>query len=149
MSKKLIKRLPKNILNIKIVKIVNYLSINNKKHRVMAFKNKDSDEMSAQMCHDLDLLKDFHQNDCTARDVRNLRNLAEKQRRDKLNGFINELANTVPLVTVASKRLDKTSVLRLSAAYLRLNKSIYICRDFDFAFNLFINQLFEYLLNDN
>ncbi|CAG2122266.1 unnamed protein product, partial [Medioppia subpectinata] len=60
-----------------------------------------------------------HQN----RDIRNMRNLAEKQRRDKLNGYINELANTVPLVTMSSKRLDKTSVLRLSAAYLRLNKT--------------------------
>ncbi|XP_054164117.1 circadian locomoter output cycles protein kaput-like isoform X2 [Oppia nitens] len=67
----------------------------------------------------MDQMKDCTQN----RDIRNMRNLAEKQRRDKLNGYINDLANTVPLVTVSSKRLDKTSVLRLSAAYLRLNKT--------------------------
>lgn len=55
--------------------------------------------------------------------VRQQRNLAEKQRRDKLNGYINELANLVPMVSMATKRLDKTSVLRLSAAYLRLSQS--------------------------
>lgn len=47
------------------------------------------------------------------------RNFAEKQRRDKLNSYINELANIVPMVSMASKRLDKTSILRLSAAHLR------------------------------
>lgn len=59
------------------------------------------------------------------RAVRLARNVAEKQRRDKLNSYINELANTVPLVANASKRLDKTSVLRLSAAYLRLHSGKY------------------------
>lgn len=80
-----------------------------------------------------------------SRAVRLARNIAEKQRRDKvdtasavrqvrvvyltftltvqLNGYINELANAVPLVATASKRLDKTSILRLSAAYLRLHNS--------------------------
>lgn len=47
------------------------------------------------------------------------RNFAEKQRRDKLNSYISELANIVPMVSMASKRLDKTSILRLSAAHLR------------------------------
>lgn len=51
------------------------------------------------------------------------RNLAEKNRRDKLNGFINELATIVPMVAMASKRLDKTSILRLSAAHLRIYHS--------------------------
>jgi hypothetical protein len=83
---------------------------------------EESDENDSN----LDQFKEFCQNDCsTNRDVRSLRNLAEKQRRDKLNGYINELSNSVPLVTMSSKRLDKTSVLRLSAAYLRLNKSIF------------------------
>lgn len=47
------------------------------------------------------------------------RNFAEKQRRDKLNSYISELANIVPMVSMSSKRLDKTSILRLSAAHLR------------------------------
>ena len=51
------------------------------------------------------------------------RNVAEKQRRDKLNGYISELATIVPMVSMSSKRLDKTSILRLSAAHLRLSKS--------------------------
>ncbi|KAG8181426.1 hypothetical protein JTE90_018893 [Oedothorax gibbosus] len=51
------------------------------------------------------------------------RNVAEKQRRDKLNGYISELANIVPMVSLSSKRLDKTSILRLSAAHLRICKS--------------------------
>ncbi|CAG0879178.1 unnamed protein product [Darwinula stevensoni] len=52
---------------------------------------------------------------------REMRNLAEKQRRDKLNGYIHELAGLVPTVSLASKRPDKTSVLRLAANYLRLH----------------------------
>ncbi|GFT36272.1 aryl hydrocarbon receptor nuclear translocator-like protein 1 [Nephila pilipes] len=51
------------------------------------------------------------------------RNVAEKQRRDKLNGYISELATIVPMVSTSSKRLDKTSILRLSAAHLRICKS--------------------------
>lgn len=57
------------------------------------------------------------------RSVRIARNVAEKQRRDKLNAYITDLANTVPLVSSATKRLDKTSILRLSAAYIRLHES--------------------------
>ncbi|CAG2178939.1 unnamed protein product, partial [Oppiella nova] len=82
----------------------------------MAFATGD-DTHSSDHC--MDQMKDMSQN----RDIRNMRNMAEKQRRDKLNGYINDLANTVPLVTMSAKRLDKTSVLRLSAAYLRLNKT--------------------------
>lgn len=55
--------------------------------------------------------------------IRVARNVAEKQRRDKLNAFIADLANTVPLVASATKRLDKTSILRLAAAFLRLHDS--------------------------
>jgi len=53
---------------------------------------------------------------------RQSRNLAEKQRREKLNNFIAELTKLVPLISNASKKIEKTSVLRLSAAYLRLNR---------------------------
>ncbi|XP_050545530.1 neuronal PAS domain-containing protein 2-like isoform X2 [Daktulosphaira vitifoliae] len=52
------------------------------------------------------------------------RNLAEKQRRDKLNKYINELSTLVPLVSSSPKKLDKTSVLRLSATWLRLNQML-------------------------
>lgn len=51
-----------------------------------------------------------------------MRNLAEKQRRNKLNTCINELSQLVPLISNASKKIEKTSVLRLSAAYLRLSR---------------------------
>lgn len=51
------------------------------------------------------------------------RNQAEKERRDKLNGFISELATLVPMVSNASKPLDKVSILRLAAAEMRLHFS--------------------------
>lgn len=49
--------------------------------------------------------------------------MAEKMRRDKLNNYINELAGIVPLGSGGSKRLDKTSTLRLAANYIRMHKS--------------------------
>ncbi|XP_073974571.1 basic helix-loop-helix ARNT-like protein 1 isoform X2 [Rhodnius prolixus] len=52
---------------------------------------------------------------------RQMRNQAEKQRRDKLNQFISELAVLVPMVASSAKKLDKTSILRLSASYLRMH----------------------------
>lgn len=55
---------------------------------------------------------------------RQMRNIAEKLRRDKLNMHISELASIVPMVSSASKRIDKTSVLRLSAAYLRIYQNL-------------------------
>jgi len=39
--------------------------------------------------------------------VRLARNVAEKQRRDKLNSYINELANTVPLVCTKTASLGE------------------------------------------
>lgn len=51
-----------------------------------------------------------------------MRNLAEKHRRNKLNTCINELSQLVPLISNSSKKIEKTSVLRLSAAYLRLSR---------------------------
>ncbi|XP_025202262.1 aryl hydrocarbon receptor nuclear translocator-like protein 2 isoform X2 [Melanaphis sacchari] len=53
---------------------------------------------------------------------RQSRNLAEKLRREKLNNCITELSKLVPLISNSSKKIEKTSVLRLSAAYLRLNQ---------------------------
>jgi len=52
-----------------------------------------------------------------------MRNLAEKMRRDKLNTYISELSSLVPIVAMATKRMDKTSVLRLSANFLRIHLS--------------------------
>lgn len=59
------------------------------------------------------------------RSSREMRNLAEKKRRDTLNTHINELSTLVPMVARSSKKMDKTSVLRLSATYLRMNKSMF------------------------
>jgi len=53
-----------------------------------------------------------------------MRNLAEKMRRDKLNMYISELSTLVPIVAMATKRMDKTSVLRLSANFLRIHLSL-------------------------
>ncbi|XP_060535881.1 basic helix-loop-helix ARNT-like protein 1 isoform X2 [Cylas formicarius] len=55
---------------------------------------------------------------------REMRNRAEKQRRDRLNAFIGELATLVPLVSKSTKRLDKTSILRLTAVHLRLYQTL-------------------------
>lgn len=50
--------------------------------------------------------------------------MAEKMRRDKLNTHITELSNLVPMVAGSSKKMDKTSILRLSATYIRMNKTL-------------------------
>lgn len=54
-----------------------------------------------------------------------MRNRAEKMRRDKLNSYIGELATLVPLVSGSAKRMDKTSILRLTATHLRIYQSKY------------------------
>ncbi|XP_073830605.1 uncharacterized protein [Musca autumnalis] len=59
-------------------------------------------------------------NSSTAINGREARNLAEKQRRDKLNASINELAKMVPHVADCPRRLDKTAVLRFACHGLRL-----------------------------
>ncbi|XP_072743069.1 uncharacterized protein [Anoplolepis gracilipes] len=47
------------------------------------------------------------------------RNMAEKQRRDNLNTNISTMASLVPIVAGSSRRMDKISILRLAAAFLR------------------------------
>ncbi|XP_063241245.1 basic helix-loop-helix ARNT-like protein 1 isoform X2 [Bacillus rossius redtenbacheri] len=59
---------------------------------------------------------------------RQMRNMAEKMRRDKLNTYISELATLVPMVAKSPKRMDKTSILRLTATYLRMNRTL-TCAD--------------------
>nr|UTE95860.1 met1 [Lasioderma serricorne] len=51
---------------------------------------------------------------------REMRNRAEKMRRDKLNAYINELAQLVPMIARSAKKMDKTSILRLTATHLRI-----------------------------
>ncbi|XP_039961385.1 uncharacterized protein LOC120775315 [Bactrocera tryoni] len=51
---------------------------------------------------------------------REARNLAEKQRRDKVNASIRELANIVPQAADSSRRLDRTGILRCAAHGFRL-----------------------------
>uniref|UniRef100_A0A8D8XP17 Aryl hydrocarbon receptor nuclear translocator-like protein 1 n=1 Tax=Cacopsylla melanoneura TaxID=428564 RepID=A0A8D8XP17_9HEMI len=58
------------------------------------------------------------------------RNYAEKQRRTKLNTYIDELRSLVPMVqsSVAArsgKKVDKTSILRLSATFMRMDQILY------------------------
>lgn len=55
---------------------------------------------------------------------REMRNRAEKMRRDKLNSFIGELATLVPMVSRSAKRMDKTSILRLTATHLRIYQTL-------------------------
>ena len=50
---------------------------------------------------------------------REIRNKAEKQRRDKMNQSVLRLASIVPTVVRPGRKLNKTSVLRLAAHYLR------------------------------
>ncbi|XP_017779280.1 PREDICTED: aryl hydrocarbon receptor nuclear translocator-like protein 1 isoform X1 [Nicrophorus vespilloides] len=55
---------------------------------------------------------------------REMRNKAEKMRRDKLNSYISELACLVPLISKSPKRMDKTSILRLTATHLRIYQTL-------------------------
>ncbi|XP_064537160.1 neuronal PAS domain-containing protein 2 isoform X2 [Drosophila montana] len=64
---------------------------------------------------------DSETNDASgASNGREARNLAEKQRRDKLNASIQELATMVPHAAESTRRLDKTAVLRFATHGLRL-----------------------------
>ncbi|CAK1588614.1 unnamed protein product [Parnassius mnemosyne] len=56
---------------------------------------------------------------------RELRNKAEKQRRDKMNRSIAQLAAIVPPVVASGRKVDKTSVLKLSAHYLRAHQYVF------------------------
>lgn len=51
------------------------------------------------------------------------RNMAEKQRRDNLNRNISEMAALLPIVAGSSRRMDKISILRLAAVFLRTQYS--------------------------
>lgn len=51
------------------------------------------------------------------------RNMAEKQRRDNLNTNISAMAALVPTVAESPRKMDKISILRLAAAFLRIHYS--------------------------
>ncbi|XP_063546467.1 neuronal PAS domain-containing protein 2-like isoform X2 [Cydia strobilella] len=61
----------------------------------------------------------------TRENPREIRNRAEKQRRDKLNQSIYELASMVPPVVASSRKIDKTGVLRLTAHFLRSHQYVF------------------------
>lgn len=58
---------------------------------------------------------------CKILNGREARNRAEKNRRDKLNGSIQELSGMVPHVAESPRRVDKTAVLRFAAHALRVD----------------------------
>lgn len=49
------------------------------------------------------------------------RNLSEKKRRDKLNIYISELAAMVPSCASSQRKLDKTTVLKMTVAYMKVH----------------------------
>ncbi|XP_068974389.1 uncharacterized protein [Bombus flavifrons] len=52
------------------------------------------------------------------------RNMAEKQRRDNLNTNISAMATLVPTVAESPRKMDKISILRLAAAFLRMRYTV-------------------------
>lgn len=76
---------------------------------------------------------------------RESRNNAEKIRRYKLNTCITQLSQLVPFISNSPKKMEKTAVLRLSAAYLRLSQSKYTYIESAYSLGVFfffsINQL--------
>ena len=49
------------------------------------------------------------------------RNLSEKKRRDKLNVYISELAAMVPACANSQRKLDKTTVLKMTVGYMKVH----------------------------
>ncbi|XP_017879549.1 circadian locomoter output cycles protein kaput-like isoform X2 [Ceratina calcarata] len=52
------------------------------------------------------------------------RNMAEKQRRDNLNTNISAMAALVPIIAESPRKMDKISILRLAAAFLRAHYTL-------------------------
>ncbi|KAL4229993.1 hypothetical protein ACF0H5_010381 [Mactra antiquata] len=49
------------------------------------------------------------------------RKIGEKLRRDRLNCLITQLAEEIPIIKYAHKRLDKSAILRLTVSYMELH----------------------------
>ncbi|XP_053400162.1 hypoxia-inducible factor 1-alpha-like [Mercenaria mercenaria] len=49
------------------------------------------------------------------------RKVGEKLRRDRLNGLITQLAEEIPIIKYAHRRLDKSAILRLTVSYMKLH----------------------------
>ncbi|XP_049541336.1 uncharacterized protein LOC125954786 isoform X1 [Anopheles darlingi] len=81
-------------------------------------EHKDSNDTSGSSRYDCD---DSNPACKTQINGREARNRAEKNRRDKLNGSIQELSAMVPHVAESPRRVDKTAVLRFSAHGLRVD----------------------------
>ena len=56
---------------------------------------------------------------------RSSRNASEKKRRDKLNIYISELAAMVPSCASAQRKLDKTTVLKMTVNYMKVNNGMF------------------------
>ncbi|XP_046854502.1 aryl hydrocarbon receptor nuclear translocator-like protein 1 [Xenia sp. Carnegie-2017] len=55
---------------------------------------------------------------------RESRNKSEKDRRDKVNAFINELANLVPGCVPQSKKLDKATILKNTVDFMKVHNDL-------------------------
>jgi len=67
---------------------------------------------------------DTHVNKILPSSSREMRNRAEKQRRDKFNSYISEMGSLVSVVASAPRKLDKTSTLRLCANFIRIHQNV-------------------------
>ncbi|XP_025836847.1 neuronal PAS domain-containing protein 2 isoform X2 [Agrilus planipennis] len=52
------------------------------------------------------------------------RRTAEKRRRDRLASYIHELARLVPMIAKSARKMDKTSILRLTATHLLIHQTL-------------------------
>ncbi|KAH3781727.1 aryl hydrocarbon receptor nuclear translocator-like protein 2 isoform X2 [Dreissena polymorpha] len=52
------------------------------------------------------------------------RKKGEKIRRDKLNNYISQLAEEIPIVKYAHRRLEKSAILRLAVSFLKLHHGL-------------------------
>ncbi|XP_058122193.1 basic helix-loop-helix ARNT-like protein 1 [Anopheles coustani] len=82
--------------------------------------DSDGDELGSASGDRRDSSTDLNDSS-SSRNGREARNRAEKNRRDKLNGSIQELSAMVPHVAESPRRVDKTAVLRFSAHGLRVD----------------------------
>ncbi|XP_068701676.1 neuronal PAS domain-containing protein 2-like isoform X2 [Montipora foliosa] len=56
--------------------------------------------------------------------VKSSRNVSEKKRRDKLNIYISELASMVPSCVSSQRKLDKTTVLKMTVSYMKIHNDL-------------------------